>query len=244
VLVTFGVVLLTLLSYGPVADALLWPLEKQYPVYERGNHPPTKFVVVLGGGHNSDSNLPITSQIGNETLKRLIEGIRVYRQNPGSKLVLSGGDWLDPMPDAKVMEDVARVLGIDEADTILESESKDTMDEAKMLKTFLATNDFVLVTSAIHMPRSVALFAKEDMKGVPGPAEHLVRARHIEPDLFFPSGGNLWDSERAAYEYMSLAWGKLNAGAVINRKAHEEPTAGKNGSECYTFSVANFDADL
>lgn len=45
-----------------------------------------------------------------------------YRENPGSKLVLSGGNWLDPVSDAKIVADTAKLLGVSEGDLILEGE--------------------------------------------------------------------------------------------------------------------------
>ena len=42
---------------------------------------------------------------------RLVEGIRIHRNLPGSKLILSGGGGFDPVPNAKIMADrIAQVL--------------------------------------------------------------------------------------------------------------------------------------
>jgi uncharacterized SAM-binding protein YcdF (DUF218 family) len=151
ILVTVGVLLLAALSCGQVSNALLGPLEGQYPVYKSAGETNISFVVVLGGGHNSDPTMPLMSQLSDDSLKRLAEGIRIYRENPGSKLVLSGGSWLDPVPSAKLMSDAAKALGVNEKDIITETESLDTKDEARLLKAILGTNQFVLVTSAYHI---------------------------------------------------------------------------------------------
>jgi uncharacterized SAM-binding protein YcdF (DUF218 family) len=46
----------------------------------------------------------------------------------------------------------------------------------------------VLVTSAIHMPRSVALFRKQGMDPIPAPAGQTAKARQVlTPELFFQS---------------------------------------------------------
>jgi uncharacterized SAM-binding protein YcdF (DUF218 family) len=209
ILVTCGVGLLTLLSYDPVANALLGPLERRFDAYKPGSARAPKYVVVLGGGHHSDPRLPATSQIGDETLKRLLEGIRIHRATPGSKLVLSGGSWLDPVPDARVMAEVAKAIGVKESDIIVEDKSKDTRDEAVLLKTLLGTNPFVLVTSAAHLPRSMAFFRKEGMEPIPAAADHLAVSEPISPGSFFPQAGALRKSERAVYEYLGSAWARL-----------------------------------
>jgi uncharacterized SAM-binding protein YcdF (DUF218 family) len=206
ILVTSGLLLLTALSYAPVADALLRPLENQYPPYVKTDSTPIKYVVVLGGGHNSDPRFPVTSQIGDESLKRLVEGIRIYRQNPGSKLVLSGGTWRDRLPNAVVLAENAKVLGVARDDIIIESESVDTADEAQRLQAMVSTNSIVLVTSATHMPRSVGLFRSQGISTLPASAEHLTLIRPLDFELLFPSGRNLRRTERAVYEYLGLLW--------------------------------------
>jgi uncharacterized SAM-binding protein YcdF (DUF218 family) len=55
---------------------------------------PIKFVVVLAGGHKSDPAIPVTSQLSGESMIRLVEGIRILRESPGAKLILSGGGSL------------------------------------------------------------------------------------------------------------------------------------------------------
>jgi uncharacterized SAM-binding protein YcdF (DUF218 family) len=205
-LVTTGLLLLTMLSYEPIGDALLRPLERHYPMYRKSGGPPVKYVVVLGGGHSSDPSLPLVSQISDPSLKRLVEGIRIHRDNPGSKLVLSGGRWLDPIPNAKILADTARLLGVPDSEILLEGESKDTEEEARLLKSLLTTNEFILVTSASHMPRAMALFTKHGMKPEPAPVEHVVKESPIEPGTFFPSGGALHHAERAFYEYLGILW--------------------------------------
>ena len=42
-----------------------------------------------------------------------MEGIRLFRMLPGSKLVLSGGRAFDPVPNAKIMADVAMAMEVD-----------------------------------------------------------------------------------------------------------------------------------
>ena len=211
VLVTVGLLLLTAFSYAPVADALLHPLESQYPPYVKTESTPVKYVVVLGGGHNSDPRLPLSSQLSDESLKRLVEGIRVYRENPGSKLILSGGSWRDPTPAAKVMADVGKLLGVSSDDIILESESRDTAEEARLIRPIVSTNSFVLVTSANHMPRSMALLAREGLQSVPAPTDHLFRKPLWTLGSLFPSGQSLRKSERCLYEYMGSAWARIGS---------------------------------
>ena len=218
VLVTIGLVALTILSYEPVSRALNASLDCRFETYKTSSGSQNdvktgkmaRYAVVLAGGHNSDPSVPISGRLSSDSLIRLIEGIRVFRQNPESKLVLSGCGAFDPVPEAHVMADVAGFLGIDKDDIILESRSNDTKDQALLIKQIVGDQPFVLVTSAIHMPRSVALFRKQGMNPIPAPAGQTAKARQVlTPDLFFPKSTSLENSSRAVHEYLGLIWARF-----------------------------------
>jgi uncharacterized SAM-binding protein YcdF (DUF218 family) len=219
IVVSVGLLVLTLMSYPVISDRLLGPLESKYHPYEIKNSTenaparsryPVRFIVVLAGGHTSDPKLPAASQLGPSSLVRLIEGIRIYRKHPGSKLVLSGGAVFDPVPNSQVMARVAREVGVDGTDIILESTSRDTKDEARAIRPIVGNDPFILVTSASHMPRSVAMFKRLGMNPVPAPTGHRVKENQGSgPGSFFPNAGNLRKSEAAFYEYLGLAWATL-----------------------------------
>ena len=211
IIVSLGVILLCLLSYGAVSNSLLRPLEYKYPplVHLEAVHD-IKWIVVLGGGHISDPGIPATGQLSEASMARLVEGIRLYRMLPGSKLILSGGSGFDPVPDAGIMADVARAIGVNKRDLILESLSRDTKDEARLIQKIIGRDRFVLVTSAAHMPRSMALFEKRGMRPIPAPTEYLsIESRQISPAMFFPSADGLEKTERAFHEYLGLVWARL-----------------------------------
>ena len=65
---------------------------------------------MLGRGHTSDPRLPATGQIPYSGLARLVEGIRIYNLLPEYRLILSGGDVFDLVPEAKTMAEVALLL--------------------------------------------------------------------------------------------------------------------------------------
>jgi uncharacterized SAM-binding protein YcdF (DUF218 family) len=219
ILVSVGLAILTLFSYHGIADKLLRPLERQYDTFEiksssavpeTEDESPIQFIVVLAGGHTSDPELPLLSQINTSPLVRLMEGIRIYRKFPGAKLLLSGGGAFDPISEAEVMARVAREMGVPEKDIILESKSKDTKDEALFIKPIVGNEPFVLVTTASHIPRSMALFKKLGMNPIPSPIGHSVKDRQgLSHYSFFPSTGNLIKTELAIHEYLGMTWAKF-----------------------------------
>ena len=213
VILSMGFFLFALLSFDAASDELLQPLEyKHPPVLKAERISGMKWVVVLGGGHISDPQLPNTSQLGGASVARLVEGIRLYKMLPGSKLILSGGSTFDPVPNAKIMADVAVSIGVDKRDLILETTSKDTKDQARLIKKIVGKDSFVMVTSAAHMPRSMALFEKQGMKPIPAPTGYGVKQRQRpRPGMFFPGASALRKAEIAFHEYLGMAWAKMRS---------------------------------
>jgi uncharacterized SAM-binding protein YcdF (DUF218 family) len=188
-------------------------LEYKYPpLFKFKDLPEVRWIAVLGGGHTSVPQLPANSQLSGSCLSRLVEGIRAHKSLPGSKLILSGGALYDPVSDAVVLADVALMLGVDRQNLILEMLSKDTEDEARFIHKIVGKDPFVLVTSASHMPRSMALFKKLGMQPIAAPTDYGVKEKQEEetsPGMLFPNVGELGNAETAVYEYLGLAWAKL-----------------------------------
>jgi uncharacterized SAM-binding protein YcdF (DUF218 family) len=219
IVVTVGTVILLSLGYDAVSDSLLRGLEWSYRPLDRqavsalqvrAPDAPLNWVVVLGGGHATDPNIPLSSQPDHSTMARLLEGIHLYRANPGSKLILSGGPLNNEISNAEVMSRVAETIGVPQGDMFLEDQSRDTEDEARLIKPLVDEDVFILVTSASHMPRSVRLFERLGMHPIPAPTDYMVTETNTPmPERFFPSPSGLVKATRAVYEYLGLAWLKL-----------------------------------
>ncbi|MFQ5788324.1 MAG: ElyC/SanA/YdcF family protein [Thermodesulfobacteriota bacterium] len=216
-LISVGLCTLAILSYNPIPNYFIARLERQHHAYTSGipvegvvlEHNPVEYVVVLAGGIGYDSKIPITSLLSDLTLIRVIEGVLIYRENPGSKLVLSGGSRSELYPEATGMADLAKAIGVDEDDIVIECYSRDTKDQARLIKTIVGDKPFILVTSAYHMPRSMAFFKKFGMEPIPAPADYLVTKRKIGINSFFPGSGALRKSEIAVHEYLGMCWARL-----------------------------------
>jgi uncharacterized SAM-binding protein YcdF (DUF218 family) len=210
-LVTGGWLLLLLSSCAPVSNWMLGSLEWRYrPVTDPAAlGARVRWIVVLGGGHANDGRLGPSGQLTTATLARLMEGIRLHRLLPDSRLLLSGGAPFGRIPDANVMAEAAVLFGVNRSDIVLESRSRDTEDEARLIKPMLREQPFLLVTSASHMHRSMRLFLKQGMKPMAAPTDYLVRrntGRRLSPADFYPRLDHLACSERAVYEYLGLTW--------------------------------------
>ncbi|MFH2011543.1 MAG: ElyC/SanA/YdcF family protein [Pseudomonadota bacterium] len=214
IIVTSGLLLLTLFSIPFFPEYFLERIERKYPSLkiDNGNEKikDVCYIVVLAGGHVLDPDITLISQFSSPGLSRLIEGIRLYKKIPGTKLILSGGKGIDPIPDSELMAKLAIDLGVAKQDIILESSSLNTYDEARLLKSVLQNERFIMVTSANHMVRSMALFQKMGMNPLPVSTDYLVK-RYGENRLFLliPCTDGLVKSDSLIRESIALLKEKL-----------------------------------
>ncbi|WP_268907589.1 YdcF family protein [Desulfomarina profundi] len=149
--------------------------------------------------------MPLSSQLGDDSLKRLIEAIVIYNQNPGSKLILSGAPPEDdPVSNAEMMARLAEALNVPRSDIAVMPDPTNTMEEARLLKPLLSGKKFVLVTSAFHMTRALKLFTAQGLNPIPAPVDFKILSR--VPFSLKPSAKALQTSQIAIHEYLGLAW--------------------------------------
>ncbi len=217
ILITIGTILLFFFSYDAISDLLLKPLEQRFPPLMMDSRSvatidtsSVKWIVLLGGGHANDKNLPVTSELSEESLVRLTESIRIYKRIPGSKIILSGGAVFDRYPEAETLSRAAQIMNVPVNDIVLDNDSRDTEEQAVRISSMVGKDRFILVTSACHMPRAVALFNKLGLQPVPAPTNHMVlKKKYIRPDDFYPSSVALRKAEKAVHEYLGLVWSKI-----------------------------------
>ena len=78
------------------------------------------------------------------------------------------------------------------------------------MKEILATQPFVLVTSAAHMPRAVDLCEAIGLRPLPAPTDFLARQKSkFGLRALRPTIQSIAQSERAAYERVARLRGKL-----------------------------------
>ncbi|HET6267550.1 MAG TPA: envelope biogenesis factor ElyC [Acidobacteriota bacterium] len=206
--VTLGTLLLLVLGSQWFSDQLLGSVENPYAPLMSASSTSAKWIVVLGGGHTSDPKLPANAQLSDASRSRLIEGIRLWRTLPSATLVLSGGSAFDTASDAQLLAETARYMGVDPNAVMLEDRSRDTDDEARLLRPILRDDRFILVTSASHMRRALKLFESQGMHPIPAASDFHVKSSRDQNWLpsIFPSAGNLDKSERALYEILGVSW--------------------------------------
>jgi uncharacterized SAM-binding protein YcdF (DUF218 family) len=204
-----AVLLIVVFSTAPIPNYLLSSLEKKYPPLL---HVPkgVQKIVVLGGGNGGGSRLPPNIKLSASSLSRLVEAIRIHHNVPGSELILSGGRVFGSPSDAKIMNSTAAILGVAPSNIKIEAGSQDTYQEAQYIKRFVGAKPFILVTSAFHMPRAMALFKGQGMHPIAAPTQYIIKGPQYAARRYVPNSFNLTKTGIAFHEYLGLLWAKLH----------------------------------
>lgn len=159
-----------------VASTLVRSLEWRYlPEKEL---PPAPVIVVAGGGVRAgDYPRPIVEV--DESGDRLIYAAYLYHQGKAPFVLLSGGGmtWYAPDTDGPGMDALLQILGVPKKAIIIESASRNTYENALFSHKILekrAIDTIILVTSAMHMPRTASLYAKQGFDIIPAPTDYLL----------------------------------------------------------------------
>ncbi len=205
---SFSLLLLLFLSYPPVENFLIQQLESQYSKYDYKDDD-IAYIHVLGSGHYENNKWPLSSQIGNASLKRTIEGITIYKKldKPNIKLIFTGYSGLNnTIPNAEINASIARIADIGNQNIIINGVPKDTKEEADFAKSILGDSPFILVTSAAHMPRAMKLFKDLGLNLIAAPTDF--RGKDLQL-LTAPNIGSLQLSRIAIHEYLGIVWSYL-----------------------------------
>jgi uncharacterized SAM-binding protein YcdF (DUF218 family) len=173
---------LFLTLFTTTGAVLLQTLEDRIPRAALPAGGPT-CIITLGGAFESEV---VTARGGFELAPagdRFVESLRLVQQFPQARILISGGDGSLSGAyegDAVVGTRFFEAFGVPAARLILETESRDTFENAAKTQDLLKTNDLsncLLVTSAFHMPRSVGLFRKLGLDVLPWPTDYRTTGR-------------------------------------------------------------------
>jgi uncharacterized SAM-binding protein YcdF (DUF218 family) len=167
-------------------------------------------IVLLGGGnqHVQGYGSAAMSVMFPSEAARVLEAARVFALVHADWIISSGGALADETPSSEVMRDALVQLGVPARQILLESESRDTHDEAVLIAPMLKSlhvQRTILVTSAIHMRRSLGTFRAAGVDALPAPVRDPAAAL---PRLqrWSPSAPGLLFSSQLAHEFIGIAY--------------------------------------
>ena len=140
-------------------------------------------IVVLGGAVNMSVSLSRDQPVLNQFAERDTELIALMQRFPKAKILFSGGA-ANPFDQQHKEAEITRRwldhMGVDTSRIQFEDQSRNTHENAVFSKTLaqpLPGETWLLVTSAIHMPRSVGCFRAVDWPVTAWPVNYLTQAQ-------------------------------------------------------------------
>ena len=100
-------------------------------------------------------------------------------------------------------------MGVDESQIEMAKAGWDTEHEARVITKKIGPAPFLLVTSASHLPRAMALFRKQGAKPIPAPTQHRSYAAGFYYRDLFPDPAAMGEMDTAAHEYIGILWSRL-----------------------------------
>ncbi|MFC5476132.1 YdcF family protein [Paraherbaspirillum soli] len=201
-----ALLILAVLSTELGALLVVTPLEQRTVPLASAADAGAQAIVVLGGGRLANAPEYGDHDIANYlTLARLRYGARLQHQT-GLPLLVTGGAP-DGSPESEAVS-MARALREDFATPVkwLEQGSDNTAENAKFSAAILkqaGVRKIILVTDAMHMPRSQMMFAEAGLEVAAAPTIFFSRDR-ISLLSFLPSGEGLRRSHYALHEWLGI----------------------------------------
>lgn len=213
VLLGMGLAVLWVGAMPVTGQFLLQSLERQYPMQAIGTMATADAIVLLGGGMGGDAPPERLQPDLGDAADRVWYAAQLYLAGKAPVVIASGGviGWKgETQTEASAMRQLLVQMGVPMQAIVDEGESLSTYENAintRPLLTQLGAKRVLLVTSAAHMPRSLAVFHQQNPDCVFVPATTDVRALPLTNDVYnwLPQAGSLARTSEAWHEWVGYA---------------------------------------
>ncbi len=204
-----GLLILGLLGLNAVPEALLRSLESRFNVPILTSSDQYAGVIVLGGATGSPGIYKAHGQVPlGDAAERMTVPIALMRKFPNFELIFSGGEGR-LVPTGTTEAELAGVFyteqGVDMKRVTLESQSRSTRENAIRVAALLGERckqPWLLVTSAWHMPRSMAEFQSVGCNVTAYPVDF--RTGEETSWTEYSMAGSLMAWQTALHEYLGM----------------------------------------
>jgi uncharacterized SAM-binding protein YcdF (DUF218 family) len=215
-LLTLSLLILWIGSNGWTATWLVRSLEWQN--LPPADLPTAEAIVVLGGATKPQVT-PRPWVDVSEAGDRVLHAIRLYQMGKAPLIIVSGGriDWKGSGPSES--GDITKMMttfGVPASVILQDPTSLNTYQNAVNVKQILQARNIqrvLLVTSALHMPRSLAIFRKQGINAIAAPTDFQVTEQDLQELSssteaiilnLMPDADRLATISRALKEYLGL----------------------------------------
>ncbi|GJL80188.1 MAG: hypothetical protein NPINA01_31770 [Nitrospinaceae bacterium] len=207
-LISLGTILLLIPVVFPLNNFLLKPLEERFPV--PAELPETiDGIIVLGGSERS----VITSTRGQPSLnqagERLTTFIALARRYPQARLVYAGGAGSLYKQNYKSNETARQLflqLGLNPDHVLFDEKARNTAENAANILNLIEQKpegNWILITSAFHIPRAVGIFRKLGWNVIAYPVDYQTSGQ-LKLDWKVASLHNFLEFSRGLHEWTGL----------------------------------------
>ncbi|MBP7867080.1 MAG: YdcF family protein [Acidobacteria bacterium] len=202
-----GAGLIYLLSIPVVSNLLTGWLEYRHPVISAEGLGRADCYVVLGGGVNHQARLSLSDSPGqpNEfAAMRTVEACRLYRARPLPVIVSGGAVFPGDRPESAVLADYLASLGVPREHILQEPASRTTGENATRVAALCKQRGLkspVVITSAIHMRRSLLSFEQAGLTVIPAPCGFWTNWHATWWEMALPDPREFYKARAALWEY-------------------------------------------
>ncbi len=208
-LVVTSLVLIAIAGLSPLGNALIVPLEDRFPPWDPSRGAPTG-IVVLGGAITPEVSIAHDTVALNEAAERITATAELARRYPDARIIFSGGNnaiLFDEGVEADIAVRQFEALGIAHDRITAEEQSRNTIENAvfsRLLANPQPGERWLLVTSAYHMPRAIAVFRAAGFPVEAYPVDWRTRGPADALRPFASLGDGLRRTDTAVREWVGL----------------------------------------
>ncbi|WP_074223454.1 YdcF family protein [Algoriphagus halophilus] len=211
-----GILLLWFFSNQFIANQAMLAWEPEFKEFDEVK--PHEYGIVLTGVTNL-SKTAYDRTFFNKGADRITHALQLYRMGKIKKILITGGQGLNPVnpqSEAELLQRFLLMTGVPPEDVLIEDKAKNTAQNAQFTKAFLEENkidtnqEFLLITSAFHMYRSKGCFDKVGLKTETFPTDYYsYDVKFSFPTLVYPSPSSIENWHKLVKEWMGITVYKL-----------------------------------
>lgn len=211
-MIFFWVLTVYLFTTYAVVNPLIARYEMPYKPIEKGK---TYACAVVLSGASSFDQFSASLQL-NQAAERLTEPVILYKKGIVKKLLITGGSASVFPPYEKEAVYVRRFwldLGVPDSAIWVESESRNTVENAQFSRKLLERNGLgrekvLLITSALHAPRSSYIFNRQNVAFDIYPVDFIIQRKTKRTfkilDHLIPKTGAIENWELLIHEWVGM----------------------------------------
>jgi uncharacterized SAM-binding protein YcdF (DUF218 family) len=212
-LIVAGLLLIAAIGFLPVGEMLAQPLEGRFPAWTPAQGPPSG-MIVLGGVINPSLSVARGQVALNDAAERLTSAVALAFEYPDARIVFSSGnaELIGGRPEGDFAMGFLTSLGVAPNRVAVETQSRNTEENALYVKRLIAPKPgerWLLITSAMHMPRAMGTFRQAGFPVSAYPVDYQTTGKERLLSLHGSALAGIRITDLAVHEWIGLLYYRL-----------------------------------